>query len=462
MRETKNPASPFDGVFYEDRRNRRFNVLVEDVARYTGMRMGNLLQTLARRRKNQPNHRVLFSTVAGKPAISRRCIEMLYELLPRRRGHLQSILDAMDAFSAERAAISVPRNKVQQASLGEANFQDGTLEDASQEDLSDPAEADQEAWEESETVDSAHGDTAYPAGLPVEFRKVYTICKATEVVIGGRVTLGVDAEELHRGLGVGRKWTDWIADMIRHYFFQEGKDFDFRVLRNQDPGASGKWGGDRRSKACTLSLDCAKQITMAQRNPTGRLVRRYYLWCEDTLARTARDQSSGDLLTFREQLSQLTTNMNAQAAQASAMLEAIRELSNSVIELKSTATPGGANSRQQRQRQRGEISISDFCLGRPISRDKMFQYLTDIKFIEKNDYTGQRIATSAGLDSGLLINIPPRQFVDGGAPYGPFVRLTAKGVQTFGNMISTITEKGDGKSHRGLFTDENEPEEDSI
>jgi hypothetical protein len=49
------------------------------------------------------------------------------------------------------------------------------------------------------------------SNLPAEFVEISTICKATEVVIGGRTVIGIaDARDLHAGLKVGRDYTTWI------------------------------------------------------------------------------------------------------------------------------------------------------------------------------------------------------------------------------------------------------------
>jgi len=56
------------------------------------------------------------------------------------------------------------------------------------------------------------------SNLPAEFVKISTICKATEVVIGGRTVMGIaDARYLHEGLGVGRDCSTWINDRIAKY-----------------------------------------------------------------------------------------------------------------------------------------------------------------------------------------------------------------------------------------------------
>jgi anti-repressor protein len=65
------------------------------------------------------------------------------------------------------------------------------------------------------------------SNLPAEFVEISTICKATEVVIGGRTVMGIaDARNLHEGLGVGRVFRAWIEGRIEQYEFREGVDFE--------------------------------------------------------------------------------------------------------------------------------------------------------------------------------------------------------------------------------------------
>lgn len=111
--------------------------------------------------------------------------------------------------------------------------------------------------------------------------------------IGGRETSIVSAKALHKALGVGRDFTNWIKGRIDEYGFTSAADyvlFDSPVLANQsaniEQGNAGwvtKRGGDRRSKDYLLSLNMAKELAMVERNEQGRAVRRYFIQCEEAL-----------------------------------------------------------------------------------------------------------------------------------------------------------------------------------
>jgi anti-repressor protein len=104
--------------------------------------------------------------------------------------------------------------------------------------------------------------------------------------IGGVPTQAVDARELHRFLGVGKKFTDWIKDRIREYGFAE--DVDYVLIFQNGEIKTGR-GGDRRSNDYHLSLGTAKELAMVEQNDMGRTIRRYFIECEQ---RAAQAQSA--------------------------------------------------------------------------------------------------------------------------------------------------------------------------
>lgn len=118
--------------------------------------------------------------------------------------------------------------------------------------------------------------------VPVEFQEVATLCAATEVLIGGRTVIGVaDARDLHSGLGVGRDFTNWIKGRITKYDFREGVDYEICQSPNLATGEFGHTGGTP-SSLYRLTLHMAKELAMVENNDRGRLIRRYYIWLEET------------------------------------------------------------------------------------------------------------------------------------------------------------------------------------
>lgn len=108
--------------------------------------------------------------------------------------------------------------------------------------------------------------------LPAEFQQVASICTATEIEIGGEIVTGIaDHRDLHAGLGVKTRHTQWIQRRIADLALQE--NIDFSVF-------SQKWEDRPPTLIYRLTLDAAKRIAMAENTPTGHLVQRYFLWCE--------------------------------------------------------------------------------------------------------------------------------------------------------------------------------------
>jgi len=85
----------------------------------------------------------------------------------------------------------------------------------------------------------------------------------------------VNARELHEFLGVGKDFSTWVKDRIEKYGFEE--DSDYALFDSPNLGNQTGRGGDRKSKDYLLTLDCAKEISMAENSERGRQVRKYFI-----------------------------------------------------------------------------------------------------------------------------------------------------------------------------------------
>jgi anti-repressor protein len=104
--------------------------------------------------------------------------------------------------------------------------------------------------------------------------------KAVSIASGSINT--VNARDLHKFLGVGRRFQTWIKDRIAEYGFIDG--VDFIVLQSLvSQNGEIKRGGDRRSFEYAISTDMAKELAMVERTEKGRQIRRYFIECEKTL-----------------------------------------------------------------------------------------------------------------------------------------------------------------------------------
>lgn len=109
----------------------------------------------------------------------------------------------------------------------------------------------------------------------------------------------ISAKELHRMLGVGKFFGNWLKERVGRYKFVEGEDywpcedqrgFDLPNLANQKTGQ----GGDRRSQDYWLTLGMAKELAMLDRSEVGRRARRYFLECERKYLESLGKSSKAD------------------------------------------------------------------------------------------------------------------------------------------------------------------------
>lgn len=122
-----------------------------------------------------------------------------------------------------------------------------------------------------------HGDISsndFAAIVPVIFGQ-----------IGGRETNIASARALHKALGVGRDFTNWIKGRIDRYGFIAGTDF-IRVEKLSTPKRASTKNRQQVEHDYMLSLDMAKEVAMVERNEQGRAVRRYFIQCEEALSRS--------------------------------------------------------------------------------------------------------------------------------------------------------------------------------
>jgi len=84
----------------------------------------------------------------------------------------------------------------------------------------------------------------------------------------------VDARTLHKGLEAGRDFSNWIKDRISKYHFIENMDYSVYAKSGENPT------GGRPATEYVLTLDCAKEIAMAESTEQGHVVRQYFIQVE--------------------------------------------------------------------------------------------------------------------------------------------------------------------------------------
>ncbi|WP_272575177.1 antA/AntB antirepressor family protein [Providencia sp. PROV273] len=113
--------------------------------------------------------------------------------------------------------------------------------------------------------------------------------------INGQVINAVSAKALHEALGVGRDFSTWIIGRINEFAFVEGADyqsdddFNIRCLLNEQysPVLGNNTKRGRPEKDYLLTLGMAKELAMVERTEQGRLIRQYFIKCEEALHKVA-------------------------------------------------------------------------------------------------------------------------------------------------------------------------------
>ena len=96
--------------------------------------------------------------------------------------------------------------------------------------------------------------------------------------IAGSSVRTVSGRELHKFLGVGRDFSNWMKGRIHQYRFVEKADY-LKVFAKTGVNSS----RGRGEVNYHLTMDMAKELAMVERTEKGREARRYFLDCEREL-----------------------------------------------------------------------------------------------------------------------------------------------------------------------------------
>ena len=88
----------------------------------------------------------------------------------------------------------------------------------------------------------------------------------------------VNARELHEFLGSKRQFANWIQERLERYGFTEGEDYTSlnEIVKRRS-------GGGTTRIEYLLTIDTAKELAMVENTERGRLIRKYFIDCEQRL-----------------------------------------------------------------------------------------------------------------------------------------------------------------------------------
>ncbi|MEI7890402.1 MAG: antA/AntB antirepressor family protein [bacterium] len=105
----------------------------------------------------------------------------------------------------------------------------------------------------------------------------------------------VNARELHRWLGVGKFFANWIKDRIEKYEFVEDLDYFISIAKfgNGEYGSNKAKAKDPKTgrvvpKDYIISIDMAKELAMLENNEKGKMVRKYFIRVEGDFKKVMR------------------------------------------------------------------------------------------------------------------------------------------------------------------------------
>ena len=108
----------------------------------------------------------------------------------------------------------------------------------------------------------------------VEFNLVRNALEETPQVLNTKAVPTVNARAVWRYLESKQQFSDWIKARVEKYGFIEGVDYVVHIFMNNPLGGS-------HTKDYYVSTNMAKELGMVEGNAKGKLIRRYYIFCEE-------------------------------------------------------------------------------------------------------------------------------------------------------------------------------------
>lgn len=102
----------------------------------------------------------------------------------------------------------------------------------------------------------------------------------------GQLINCISANALHNVLGIDTRLTDWIKRRINEYGFIQGVDY-LLVETLSDSNLSSTKSRQQIKHEYLVTFNMAKELGMVERTEKGRLIRQYFIKCEDALHNAA-------------------------------------------------------------------------------------------------------------------------------------------------------------------------------
>ena len=214
----------------------------------------------------------------------------------------------------------------------------------------------------------------------------------------------VSARELHDFLEVKTAYKDWFPRMCG-YGFREGKDFCSFLSEST---------GGRPAQDAQLTIDCAKEICMLQRNEKGKQARQYFIQLE-------KDWNSPEKVMARALLMSQRT---------------IEQLGQEIEEMKPKALFADAVSASQTSILVGDLAKLIKQNGHDIGQRRLFQWMRDKGYLIKQQGSSWNMPTQKSMDLELFeIKETTITHSDGRISIKKTVKVSGKGQIYFVNKF---------------------------
>lgn len=115
------------------------------------------------------------------------------------------------------------------------------------------------------------------------------LIKLSQQNINNEMVKTVNARELHKELGVGRDFSNWIKSRLETLGSIENEDYVI-VENLSSPNLANAKSRPQILKEYHVTLDIAKHLAMMEKNEVGKKVREYFIECEKQLTISVKEQ----------------------------------------------------------------------------------------------------------------------------------------------------------------------------
>ena len=222
----------------------------------------------------------------------------------------------------------------------------------------------------------------------------------------------VSARELHDFLEVKTAYREWFPRMCE-YGFREGEDFN--PIKNERVRLEGNREVKRTVDDAQLTIECAKEICMLQRNEKGKQARQYFIQLE-------KDWNSPDKIMAR---ALLLANRK------------IEEKDREIEVMKPKALFADAVSASKSSILIGDLAKLLKQNGYDIGQNRLFEKLRNEGFLVKGKHRSDRnMPTQRSMDMGLFeIKETTITHSDGRISVSKTVKVSGKGQVYFVNRF---------------------------